>query len=113
MEWGQGTLKKARPYPARAYTTLVVLVQILKLAIWCTKIFPINYNRIILKVKISVFIISKQGKEQTKICIKLLREALKKMSQKVEKVQKGGWGVSTGNKKGHNSKCGFSFFSQM
>ena len=26
LEWGQRTYKKSRPYPARAYTTLVVLV---------------------------------------------------------------------------------------
>ena len=26
LEWGQRTCKKSRPYPARAYTTLVVLV---------------------------------------------------------------------------------------
>ena len=26
LEWGQGTCKKSRPCPARAYTTLVVLV---------------------------------------------------------------------------------------
>ena len=26
LEWGQGTCKKSKPYPARAYTTLVVLV---------------------------------------------------------------------------------------
>ena len=26
LEWGQGTRKKSKPYPARAYTTLVVLV---------------------------------------------------------------------------------------
>ena len=26
LEWGQGACKKLRPYPARAYTTLVVLV---------------------------------------------------------------------------------------
>ena len=25
LEWGQGTCKKSRPCPARAYTTLVVL----------------------------------------------------------------------------------------
>ena len=29
LEWGQGTCKKSRPYPARAYTTLVVLVVLL------------------------------------------------------------------------------------
>ena len=26
LEWGQGSCKKSGPYPARAYTTLVVLV---------------------------------------------------------------------------------------
>ena len=26
LEWGKGLVKKSRPYPARAYTTLVVLV---------------------------------------------------------------------------------------
>ena len=26
QEWGQGTCKKSKPFPARAYTTLVVLV---------------------------------------------------------------------------------------
>ena len=26
LKWGQGTCKKSKPYPARAYTTLVVLV---------------------------------------------------------------------------------------
>ena len=26
LEWGQGACKKSKPYPARAYTTLVVLV---------------------------------------------------------------------------------------
>ena len=28
FEWGQGTFKKLRPFPARAYTTLVVRVSI-------------------------------------------------------------------------------------
>ena len=27
LDWGQGTFRKSRPYPARAYTTLVVLVK--------------------------------------------------------------------------------------
>ena len=26
LEWGKGLVKKSKPYPARAYTTLVVLV---------------------------------------------------------------------------------------
>ena len=32
--------------------------------------------------------------------------SLQKMSLKVEKVQKGGWGISNENQKDHNSTCG-------
>ena len=50
LEWGQRTCKKSRPYPARAYTTLVVLVSF--------EVFPKSFPKIFQRYNQNVNILS-------------------------------------------------------